>query len=486
MGYGFLIAGMIFLCNPLINIVDLLPDCIGYFLILCGISQFAYTDHQMASCRKKLRLLLFVTLPKTVLGIFSLMGEKTFPILGESTMVLVYSFCFAIAEPILMWQMFSFFFDGIYRLGVRQGDTESAVLYRKTKKRTLRIGDRVRRLTGWFIVLRALFSVLPQFIFISDMSYMEYDIYGLYMDVRDAFPVLAVISVLIMLPLSVVWAKNICRYLRDIQRQGYLDQSIAEKKAELGEKYTVARRRDLFSDAFRVMLCGILFLIYVDFGGVDVLPLPAGVLLLFVALLLLRKELQLKKRTLFFNGVIFPISIAAYVLSLDTARKYFTSVWEDFSGIWGKSARTMLQNDPLSFLKYLGLRLTDTDRTAWDAQLWSFAAAVLVWGMLTVLFFSVTRQMRAYLHRGGDELLHRYCLETRADEQKARGRLTVWYHAVRIGFICTALLTVLSQHPLFYYFSTAVPTLRVACSVAFFFLMWGYTRQLYHTASDLV
>ena len=41
MGYGFLIAGMIFLCNPLINIVDLLPDCIGYFLILCGISQFA-------------------------------------------------------------------------------------------------------------------------------------------------------------------------------------------------------------------------------------------------------------------------------------------------------------------------------------------------------------------------------------------------------------------------------------------------------------
>ena len=34
MGFGFLIAGMIFLFDPFINIFDILPDAIGYMLIV--------------------------------------------------------------------------------------------------------------------------------------------------------------------------------------------------------------------------------------------------------------------------------------------------------------------------------------------------------------------------------------------------------------------------------------------------------------------
>ena len=85
------IIGLIFLCNPLINIIDFLPDLIGYLLLLIAIHPMAYVDDKMARLRHLLRILLLISVPKVILGWFSLLGETHFPLLGESTMVLVYT-----------------------------------------------------------------------------------------------------------------------------------------------------------------------------------------------------------------------------------------------------------------------------------------------------------------------------------------------------------------------------------------------------------
>ena len=37
MNIGYLIAGCIFLFNPTVNLIDVLPDVIGYLLILKGL-----------------------------------------------------------------------------------------------------------------------------------------------------------------------------------------------------------------------------------------------------------------------------------------------------------------------------------------------------------------------------------------------------------------------------------------------------------------
>ena len=41
MGFGFLLAGAIFLFDPFINIFDILPDVIGYALIVYGLSRLS-------------------------------------------------------------------------------------------------------------------------------------------------------------------------------------------------------------------------------------------------------------------------------------------------------------------------------------------------------------------------------------------------------------------------------------------------------------
>ena len=173
------IIGLIFLCNPLINIIDFLPDLIGYLLLLIAIHPMAYVDDKMARLRHLLRILLLISVPKVILGWFSLLGETHFPLLGESTMVLVYTFCFALAEPYFMWRATDAFFDGLYRLGVQEG-VPTAVVYRQKKRsgKLIRIGARMQRLTHWFVVLRALTSLLPQFILLTNTTYLEYDIYA--------------------------------------------------------------------------------------------------------------------------------------------------------------------------------------------------------------------------------------------------------------------------------------------------------------------
>ena len=46
LGLSWIGAGMIFLCNPMINIVDILPDFIGLLMIMHGLSKAAeVTDH---------------------------------------------------------------------------------------------------------------------------------------------------------------------------------------------------------------------------------------------------------------------------------------------------------------------------------------------------------------------------------------------------------------------------------------------------------
>ena len=50
MGIGYIIAGMFFLFEPFIGVADILPDFIGYLLILHGMSKIADLEIKITSC----------------------------------------------------------------------------------------------------------------------------------------------------------------------------------------------------------------------------------------------------------------------------------------------------------------------------------------------------------------------------------------------------------------------------------------------------
>jgi len=53
MGFGCIAAGMLFLFNPNINVIDILPDFIGYILIYHGLFRMSYSTPKLADASRQ-------------------------------------------------------------------------------------------------------------------------------------------------------------------------------------------------------------------------------------------------------------------------------------------------------------------------------------------------------------------------------------------------------------------------------------------------
>ena len=61
MNIGYLIAGWIFLFNPTVNMIDVLPDVIGYILILKGLSKLADLDGKISAARQRFKAAVWIS-----------------------------------------------------------------------------------------------------------------------------------------------------------------------------------------------------------------------------------------------------------------------------------------------------------------------------------------------------------------------------------------------------------------------------------------
>ena len=122
MGIGLIIAGFIFLINPNINIVDLLPDFIGYILIWRGLYKLGDIDDRLMSALKKCRVLVLVSLAK--MGCILML--PTSAAASRDSDVLTFTFCFMVVELLLTVPLFSEFFGGMNYLCSRF-DNDSAL-----------------------------------------------------------------------------------------------------------------------------------------------------------------------------------------------------------------------------------------------------------------------------------------------------------------------------------------------------------------------
>ncbi|MBR5445572.1 MAG: hypothetical protein IKV57_05595, partial [Clostridia bacterium] len=104
MGFGYLLIGFLFLINPVIHVMDILPDCIGYFLIVKGLSKTAlFVDH-LAVARGQFWKLALIDLVK----MFSIL---LWPLVSDSGMLLL-TFVFSVLELMYFLPAVNSLFEG--------------------------------------------------------------------------------------------------------------------------------------------------------------------------------------------------------------------------------------------------------------------------------------------------------------------------------------------------------------------------------------
>lgn len=286
-------AGMFFLINPLFNVVDVLPDVIGYLLIYLGITELAILDGRMESARKRLQYLIAVSALKLSL---------TYAVISSSMNSdrLLAVFCFAIVELILSVMFFSDFFAGFSYLAERN----------KGEKTDLAIPN-ARFLSSIFIITKIVFSVIPELYSLAEIRLLsEITNYEFYESLLRSKPFTQAFCLLVVMIMGVVWYISIFKLLRTAKNEDSFTQNLqdlyySEYLAHPEKQNIKTLRIGLYT-----VLAGLFFFLDIAIDGIRILP-EAGAVILITAAAVILKKLGPFKNTL----RIAPFAIAFQILT---------------------------------------------------------------------------------------------------------------------------------------------------------------------------
>ncbi|MBE6626192.1 MAG: hypothetical protein E7628_03275 [Ruminococcaceae bacterium] len=266
MRIGMLIAGFIMLCNPVIYLIDVLPDVIGVALIIIALTKSSYLVGKIDRARVLFQKLLIVE----AVNLFA------FPIVAvtyesdQATMALLLAFSIGVVELIFFIPAVVHLFDGIYDNGIAFSDNSLFAV--KKVKRVVRdpltgaktmVETEKSALTGTrdfiiiFYILRICASVLPELTSLDDGTIRSGGVY-----LADFKRTLYIFSILFVLILSVVNIVKVCRTLGKIGKDKTFISSIEERfEREIKPRTTlfIAKRMKLVLILFGLSLITLIF-----------------------------------------------------------------------------------------------------------------------------------------------------------------------------------------------------------------------------------
>lgn len=189
----YLILSFIFLFNPIISVIDILPDFIGYLFLLKFFHTMSYTNDNVNDLCRSIRILTLTTGIK----IISLLLMPTLAVLDQA-MYLVFSFAFAILECVFGIPLINKMFDTF----------SDIALYENNKICANNIA--IKNLTIGAFVVRLALASLPDFTFLSISNGVDTQTGINFLQFR---PLLFTFSVFISLIVGIIWLVFILKYV---------------------------------------------------------------------------------------------------------------------------------------------------------------------------------------------------------------------------------------------------------------------------------
>lgn len=289
LGMGLILAGACFLISPMMAIVDVLPDFIGYALILGGVYRLADLEERIEEASRLFRRLVILGLVRMAL-IFFVYGMSSPE--EQPTLQLLCSFVLATLDCMALIPAWKKLGAGLIYLATRHDgravfDKKYPGSRKKIYESSRTLTEKTTSFTVFFLVTREVLSVLPEFAVLSHekggaeagTGTMLYEYIGFMRQICG----------MVVLVLGIIWLIQFIRYARHLARDTAFFDTLREKYER-----EVLTRPELFArrgvKRALVFMCAAL-IFSVDFFLDDVCITPdflMGILLL-VGLLLLRK-----------------------------------------------------------------------------------------------------------------------------------------------------------------------------------------------------
>ena len=276
-----MLAG-IFLFDPMIGFVDVLPDVIGYLLLCVGLSKLSDLNDTLSEAAQRFRTMVWVGCGQLAAAylVHVVMGQSAEQMnrYEQPVAVLLCSFVLLVLRWYFLIPAFRDLFKGIGQLAERHG---CRVLCEETKNRTR--SERMFSATTLWIILSSCLSVLPETSILTSFEHdaeseiFTFDWYRFISLFRGACGVLLAIF-------AIVWLVKFLRYFGDALRdREWLDllrtRYMDEVLPQIG-MLTVRR----FALSFLLVNVGAVFTVSLRINGFSVLPALGFSVMLLLAI----------------------------------------------------------------------------------------------------------------------------------------------------------------------------------------------------------
>lgn len=297
LGYGYFIAAAVFLFNPCINIIDILPDFFGYLFLMKGLSGWADLCPNITDAVTgigKLRWFMLIKLLAMVLV----------PLVDD-TYVLIFTFAFAIIELIYAIPAASRIFDGLEYFGTR---FDSRPIFTGLKN--------LRFLTNLFFIGKSAFCILPELCSLSSYEYSGYVTSGVQIDFAQYKGILTVINIIIGSLLGVMWLINLIPYINRISKDTpFLIRVLHDYDLEIGQNIGLHFRRTLRTSV-TLLIAGMVFFPNMWIDNVNIIPTFIGAIFIIAAMIKLGSMTPVPKSSIVIPTAFAVTSAISYAISL--------------------------------------------------------------------------------------------------------------------------------------------------------------------------
>ena len=287
LGMGLLVAAGCFLWNPLLGIMDILPDAVGYLLLLLGLSKLADLDRseQLLDAQKAFRAMLWVgfgqIFAELLVDVVLRKSSESLNQYEQPMWVLLFAFVLLVFQCYYLLPAWRHFFGGFSALA--QFHNGSALLREKRGKPPC---ERMAKASAWFVVLHSLLTLLPELTVLTSFEYDDSNPFFAFDWFVFADPLRAVAS-LISGVVGVIWLVRFLCFMR----LAMCDRPWIEHLSDEYEKEVLSNSGLLFQRRMHVSLTffrvGCVFFINLSLMFYSVLPDWFCAILFFCGLLLL-------------------------------------------------------------------------------------------------------------------------------------------------------------------------------------------------------
>lgn len=296
MGLSFL-----FIFNPNINIIDFLPDFIGYVLLCVALTPLGDINESIAEACESFKKMIFIDAAKllALMWVFGLSVSSEY-----NSSLMLWSFVFGVLELIFLVPAYCKLFKGLSELGFFYENT-SIIMAKGTQKKNRT--DKLRNFTLIFIALKSVMSFLPE---LSDLTSTEYyensGMTNLYQFI-DVMRLMAFVPVLVV---GIVWLIRIIFYFKGIAN----DSIFVDKINEIYEE-RICPKKGIFikrNIALSMTVLIAAFVLSFDFRieNVNIIPDFLCAVLIFAFFMIISKKTPINKK------LFIPLSVAYFISSI--------------------------------------------------------------------------------------------------------------------------------------------------------------------------